>query len=207
MESIQLAAVGTASPNIHIRAPGVIAGIWHMCNSRSVTLGTPFKAPVVYGGLPLGKTQPGTTTLVLGNASPIRTTEKGCLRGKSRQTGTCRRRVPSIGPLQQTHMIGIEHDHVRMSTSVFVWASLVVMTDGIAAQAAWLLRTSDCAETSRQSAPTMVGCSASPRSGVSTWPLPLPRRPRVVRVVMLKTPYPSFTNPTATFAREKSPAA
>src|SRR4029434_7941011 len=111
MESIQLAAVGTTSLNIHIGASGVIAEIWHMCDIRSVTPGTPFRTPAAYGGLPLGKTQPGTTTLVLGNASPIRTTERGCRRGKSRQTGMCRRRVASIGPLQQTHMIGIEHDH------------------------------------------------------------------------------------------------
>jgi hypothetical protein len=79
-----------------------------------------------------------------------------------------------------------------MSTSVFVWASLVVMTDGIAAQAAWLLHTWDRAETSRQSAPTTVGWSARLPSDFSTWSLPLPRRPRVVRVVMLKTPYLSF---------------
>src|SRR5882724_78920 len=79
-----------------------------------------------------------------------------------------------------------------MSTSVFLWSSLVVMTDGIAAQVAWLLHTWDRAETSRQSAPTTAGWSAALPSAFSTWSLPLPRRPRVVRVVTLKTPYLSF---------------
>jgi hypothetical protein len=66
------------------------------------------------------------------------------------------------------------------------------MTDGIAAQAAWLLHIWHRAETSRQSAPTTVGMSAALPAGFSTWSLLLPRRPRGVPVVMVKTPYLSF---------------